>query len=89
MLSVCNDGTMVMYFGTFLLQYKHILNGIRFVHEFVFNAKNKTRRKPQVNMLAFNLPVMELEAKFSATYNSSAVQKYFSDACCEKLGYVK
>lgn len=32
---------------------------------------------------------MELETKFPATYNSNAVQKYFSDACCEKLGYVK
>lgn len=40
-------------------------------------------------MLTVNLPVMELETKFSATYNSNAVQKYFSDACCEKLGYVK
>lgn len=32
---------------------------------------------------------MELETKFSATYNSNVVQKNFSDACCEKLGYVK
>lgn len=80
-----------MYLGSFFLQYKYkrILNNIRFVHEFVFNAKNKTRRKPQVNMLTFNLPVMELETKFSTTYNSNAVQRYFSDACCEKLGYVK
>jgi len=38
-------------------------------------------------MLTFNLPVMESETKISATYN--AVQRYFSAACCEKLGYVK
>jgi len=79
-----------MYLGTFFqYKYKHILNGIRLVHEFAFNAKNKTRRKPQANMLTFNLPIMELETKFSATYNGNAVQRYFSDACCEKLGYVK
>lgn len=54
----------IVYLGFFFSQYKYkrILN-VRLVHELVFNAKNKTRSKPQVNMLTFNLAVMELETK--------------------------
>lgn len=70
---------------TFLFQYKYTHYVFEMVSDWYMDLF--WMLKKQANMLTFNLPVMELETKFSATYN--AVQRYFSDACCEKLGYVK